>query len=229
MLRTAILPALLLTALAPQAQEHDLMWVPPLDTSGIVFADRADPVAVFHRGPARTAPSPALLVAREFQPRFGAAIALASRNVDVIDSSAASLEPLDGARELESGAATFRLPAADADSSRYVLLIGSLDFSFESRNMPRRYVRPTPPSFDPATGQLEPGIRKGYTEGAGIMNTLSVTATWMIRDNAGDSVLAHGTASGSSTFRRDARSANWAEAARELAKDVLRQTPFTPF
>lgn len=229
--------SLLIAVPATFAEEFILLWIPPLDTAIVSLDDAADPGAALHQGTTRRgAPSAALLIAREFYPRFGAAVRLATREAEAVDSSAASPETLFGARLLRLAAPdgdgdslSFRLPPPDADSSRYVLLTGHLGFSLESRNMPRRFVPPSPPAFDPATGRIEPGVRKGYTEGAGIMNTLTAAAAWLIWDREQDAILAYGTASGSASFRRDARRDNWNEAARELAKDVLRQTPFSPF
>src|SRR5690606_4557239 len=96
------------------------------------------------------------------------------------------------------------------------------------RTVARRTVPPSPVGFDPATGLLTPGVRRAYSEGPGRMTTLTATAMWEVRDHASGSLLAAGEASGSGEFRGEPGRADWDKAARELALDILRQTPFTP-
>ncbi len=218
----------------------DLLLVWPLDTA-IVSLDSSVSTDVLTEGltagkPARLSrSSPALLVTRAFHPRFGEAIAHAARKVDVVDSSAANASLWSVAEEVRvrlanGDSATFALPvAADADSARYAMVLGRLAFSERTKTMGRRFLEPTPPGFDPATGEMTPGRHKGYSEGPGKWTTLTAKTVWLIWDrNAGVPVVA-GTATASALFRGSARKSDWDEVARELAKDLLRQTPFTPF
>jgi hypothetical protein len=231
-----LLPVLLSATAAAELSDSDLLIVWPLDTAVVQLDSGVPTEPLLGERNKRRAPSSAFRIAREFHPRFGAAVALAARNVGVIDSSAAGAEVLSlGERvRLPDTAAgtilTFDLPvAADADSARYALVFGSLAITQESKSVARRFVPPSPPGFDPATGQMTPGLRSGYMEGPGLMTTLTATAAWVIWDRDAGVAVAHGTAVGNSSFRGDARRSNWDEAARELAKDVLRQTPFSPF
>lgn len=232
----ALLPFGALAALAANPAPADLLLVWPLDTA-VVSIDSSVSTAVLTTGKAarRAAPSPALLVAREFHPRFGAAIAHAARRVEVVDSSAANPDPLrvfENVRLKPAGgdSVTFSLPVVpDADSARYALVLGALSFSRMTKTVARRFVEPSPPKFDPATGEMTPGRHKGYSEGPGRMTTLAARASWVVWDRDAGVALAVGTATGSASFRGEARRPDWDEAARELAKDLLRQTPFTPF
>lgn len=200
----------LLTATAEPTQ--DLLLVLPLDTA-VVAVDSNVSVSALPRGSSRrdaAAPSPAPRIARGFHPAFGSAIFYAARGVEVIDSSAATA------------------PFDDPDSSRYSLVIEALHFSQTTRTVARRTVPPSPPGFDPATGMMTPGVHRAYSEGPGRMTTLSVSASWSIRDHAGDSALVTGDAVGTTVFRGDARRVDWEAAARVLALDLLRRTPFSP-
>lgn len=190
----------------------DLLIVAPLDTAVVTVDPLVATTALADREPStrRAAPSPALSVARAFHPRFGETVARAARRVEVIDSSAA------------------RLPLLDPDSSRFSLTVTGLAFTQSTRTVARRTVPPSPPGFDPATGEMTPGVRRAYTEGPGLVTTLTVTATWVVRDRDGDSTRAAGTTSGASEFRGDARRSDWDKAARDLALNVLRRTPFSP-
>lgn len=197
-----------LTATAEPAP--DLLLVLPLDTA-FVTVDSNVALSGLPRNSRRdVASSPAPRIARGFHPAFGSAVFHAARGVEVIDSSAA-IAPFD-----------------DPDSSRYALAIEALRFSQSTRTVARRTVPPSPPGFDPTTGLLTPGVRRAYTEGPGRMTTLSVSASWSIRDRAGDSTLASGEASGLAFFRGQPRRGDWEAAARDLALNVLRQTSFTP-
>jgi hypothetical protein len=200
-----------LACLVVSHADTDLLFVPPLDTTAVVV-DSTVSVAALESAKAarRNAPSPAALVAREVYPHFGAALARAARGVEVIDSSAAASQ-------------------GDPDSSRFRLVIQSFEVSQASRTVARRTVPPSPPGFDPATGEMTPGVRRAYSEGPGKMTTLTATAAWHLWDLAGDSVLASGKASGATVFRGDAQRKNWNEAARELAMSLLQQTKFSPF
>lgn len=203
-------PLLCLSSLLLASPVPDLLFVGPLDTAVLRVDSALDASVLASPKASRRPPSPAALVARHFHPRFGEAMGMAARRVEVIDSSAA-------------------LSARDPDSSRYVLLLKSLSFSESSVNVPRRYLPPTPPVFDPATGVMNPGNRKGYSEGPGRVNTLTARAQWVLWDNVARAPAARGTASGASSYRGAAGKGQWDEAARELAKAVLRQTAFSPF
>lgn len=212
----------LLTGTSAARDAQDLLLVLPLDTA-VLVVDSGVPVDALRikKTSRRDKPSPNARVARAFHPAFGDAIAHAARGVDVIDSSAAH--------------ATVTWP--DADSSRYVLIIESLAISRSTRTSARRTVPPSPPHFDPTTGLLMPGVRRSYSEGPARVTTLTAVAAWSIRDQAGngendekdgDSVVATGTATGTTEFRGDARRADWSDAARALALDLLRHTSFAP-
>lgn len=174
----------------------------PLDTL-VVTLDSGLSASALEREEDAGSPSSAALVARAFHPRFASAVARAARRVDVV-------RPADS-------------------SARYALRLDSLGFSLRARTVGRRFVPPTPPGFDPATGEMSPGERSGHVEGPGWVNTLSATAKWTLRDREADSVLAHGTSTGAASFRGDAGRDDWNRAARELAKAVLRGTPFSPY
>ncbi len=176
----------------------DRLRVASLDTS-VVGSDSAFSAAPPADGEGET-PSLAAFVADAFHPRFAATVARAARGVR---------------------------PARDTNA-RYVLSLDSLAFSTRSRAVARRFVPPSPPGFDPATGEATPGERRGRVEGPGLMNTLTATARWTLWDRAGDSAAARGIATGSSSFRAEARRGDWEAAARELALAVLRETPFAP-
>jgi hypothetical protein len=206
----AFLPLLILSTALLAAPVPDLLFVGPLDTAVVRVGSTLDASVLASPKPSRLPPSPAALVARHFHPRFGEAVGMAARKVGVIDSSAA-------------------LSARDPDSSRYVLLLKSLSFSESSVTVPRRYLPPTPPVFDPATGAMSPGNRKGYSEGPGRVTTLTARAQWIVWDNVARAPAARGTASGASSYRGAAGKSQWDEAARELAKAILRQTAFSPF
>ncbi len=139
-------------------------------------------------------------IVRTFQPRFEAVVARAARGAKVTGDSAARLH----------------------------LRLDSLAFSLRARMVARRSIPPSSPGFDPATGEATPGQRHGRVEGPGWVNELSAAARWTLWDREGDSALARGTASGSASFRGDARRGDWEEAARELAIEILRGTPFAP-
>ena len=190
----------------------DLLFVGPLDTAVVRVDSTVDASVLASSKTRRQAPSDAALIARKFYPSFGGAVALAARKVEVIDSSAAA-------------------PASPSnpDSARYLLVIQALSFSQSSVNVPRRYLPPTPPAFDPATGEMKPGNRKGYAEGPGRVTTLTARAQWVLWDNTARATAARGTATGESSYRGSAGKAQWDETARELAKALLRQTAFTPF
>lgn len=238
------IPVLLSLAVAhglsakPAAVPQDLLIVWPLDTA-VVSIDSS--VATEALNPGRTArhprssPSPAALVAREFHPRFGAAVAHAARQVEVVDSSAApsqllSLFEVVRLRLPSGDTAAFALPVvADADSARFALVLGKLSVTTSNKTVARRFVEPSPAGFDPATGEMTPGRHKGYSEGPGKMTTLTARATWVIWDRNAGVPVALGKATAASSFRGASRKPDWDEVARELAKDVLRQSPFTPF
>lgn len=196
--------ALLLPVLSgtiPVAAER--LRVLPLDTA-VVRVDTAFAAAtdLFRSENDSSATSPRAFVARVFHPRFAAAVARAARRVVVA-------------------------PETDT-AARYALRIDSIGFSVSARAMGRRFVPPSPPEFDPATGEMSPGDRSGRMEGPGWMNTLSAVARWTLWDRVGDSALEHGTSTGSATYRGDAQRGDADLAARVLAKAVLRATPFSP-
>jgi hypothetical protein len=199
---------------ATSAPAADLLIVRPLDTAAITIDSGLSFAALAGENNARrNAASPAALAARVFHPHFGAAFARAARRIEVIDSSAAPA------------------PFDDPDSSRFRLVVTSLRFTQATRAVARRTVPPSPPGFDPTTGQMTPGVRRAYSEGPGLMTTLTATAAWVIRDVHGDSTFRAGEAAGSASFRgdaHDARRADWDKAARDLALDLLRRTPFAP-
>jgi len=198
----AVVAATATAATAATATSSEKLFVLPLDT-GVVALDSGLTTAALTREEDTGSFSPLALVARAFQPRFAAAVARAARRVDAVRS---------------------------ADSSvRYELRLDSLGFSLRTRLAGRRFVPPSPPAFDPATNEMSPGDRSGHAEGPGWMSTLTATAAWTLRDRAGDSVLARGTSAGAASFRGDARREDWNRAARELAKAVLRGTPFSPY
>lgn len=206
----------LLTGTVVARDAHDLLLVLPLDTA-LVALDSGVSVAALTDGESarRNAPSPAALVARRFHPTFGKAIAHAARGVEVIDSSAAN--------------APVTWP--DADSSRFTMAIEILTITQEVRTVARRTVPRSLPDFDPTTGLLTPGVRRSYSEGPGRMTTLTATATWTLWDHASARAFAAGQAAGTVEFRGDAQRAtvrDWEAAARALALDVLRRTPFAP-
>jgi hypothetical protein len=205
-----LFPLLALSTSLFAAPPPDLLFVGPLDTAVVRLDSGVDASVLASAKASRRPLSEAALIARNFHPKFGEAVSRAARKVEVIDSSGA-------------------LSSRDPDSSRYVLVLKALSFSRSSVNVPRRYHPPTPPVFDPATGSMNPGNRKGYAEGPGRVTTLNARAQWVLWDNAARSPAARGTASGSSSYRGEAGKGQWEEAARELAKDVLKQTGFSPF
>jgi hypothetical protein len=198
------------TSLFAKPAPLELLFVGPLDTTVVTLDSTVDASPLASAKALRRAPSEASLVARKFYPVFGLAVATAARKVEVIDSSAASTP-------------------SDPDSSRYTLVLKALRFTQSSTSVPRRFVPPTPPAFDPATGVMNPGNRKGYAEGPGRVTTLTARAQWILLDNTSRAPAARGTATGESSFRGTAGKSQWDEAARELAKDILKQTAFTPF
>jgi hypothetical protein len=202
------------TVLASTATEKPpaSLFLPPLDTTVVKLDSSVSTATLAEEKVRRNGPSPSALVAQQFYPRFGAAFALAIRHAEVVDSSAAGSNGFDTART-----------APD-----YTLAIGYLSLAQTSKTVARQFVAPSPPAFDPATGQMTPGLHRGYSEGPGIVSTLTATVAWTIRDRAADTALAHGTAVGSASFRGEARKAHWDEAARELAKNILYQTRFAP-
>ncbi len=113
-------------------------------------------------------------------------------------------------------------------------MLKSLKFTQSSTSVPRRFVAPTAPAFDPATGTMNPGNRKGYAEGPGLVTTLTAHAEWVIWDNTAGvngqpRAAARGTATGEAAYRGTAGKSQWEETARELAKAILKQTAFSPF
>jgi hypothetical protein len=237
LLAAALFPITALSAFA-ESPTADLLIVWPLDTA-VVSLDSSVATEALSAGRSarhiRSAPSPALRISRNFYPRFGAAVAHAAREVEVVDSSGADLGRLPLFEEIRlrlpgGDSALFALPvAADADSARYALVLGRLAFSATTKTVARRFVEPTPPDFDPATGEMTPGRHKGYSEGPGKMTTLKARATWLVWDRNAGVAVASGKATAAASFRGEARKPDWEEVAQELAKDVLRQTPFTPF
>jgi hypothetical protein len=222
-------------AAAEEATANDLLIVWPIDSTEITIDNSVSTAALLTQNSRRRGDDlPVELVARSFT-LFGDALSRAARNVDVIDSSAAPLSRLFPNRivtaySAESGTLAFSLPRQrDAESARYALVLRQLSFSQETRTVARRTVAPSPPGFDPATGMLTPGIRRAYTEGPGRITTLTVKRRWLIWDYSTEAALLVGTAQGTSSFRGDARRSNWDEAVRALAKDLLRQTNFSPF
>jgi hypothetical protein len=205
----ASLTFLISAAFPTLAVSSDRVLVAPLDTAAVSL-DGAVPTSALQDDEEARRTSPAALIAREFHPRFGAAIALAARGIVVIDLST-------------PGAA-----ARTEDTARYSLRVHALTVSQTTRTVARRTIPPEPPGFDPATGQMTPGTRRARTEGPGQMSTLTATASWVLWDNAGDSAFVHATSAGASTYRGEAARHNWDEAARELAKALLHKTPFSP-
>jgi hypothetical protein len=224
--------------LAAETVPLEMLIVWPLDTA-VVSVDSSVATEALSVGRSarhsRSAPSPTSRIARNFYPRFGTAIAHAARKVDVVDSSSADLGLLSLFEEVRlrlpgGDSATFALPvAADADSARYALVLGRLAFTATTKTVARRFVEPTTPDFDPATGEMTPGRHKGYSEGPGKLTTLKARALWVIWDRDAGVPVASGKATAAAAFRGDARKPDWDEVAQELAKDILRQTPFTPF
>jgi hypothetical protein len=194
-----LLPLLGITASSFAAEK---LRVLALDTA-VVRADTGF-AATAARLYAPEAPDSGLgaIVAQAFHPRFADAVTRAARRVVVA-------------------------PAKDT-GSRYTLRIDSLALSTRSRATGRRFVPPSPPEYDPATGEMSPGDRSGRMEGPGWTGTLSAVARWTLWDRAGDSALARGTSTGTSTYRGEAGRGDVDRAARELAKAVLRATPFSP-
>jgi hypothetical protein len=187
----------------PAMAAGEKLLVLPLDTTAVFIDSGLATSALIHEDDAPALTAPKGLIARKFQPRFATAVMHAARRVDVA-----------------------RFPDS---SARYVLRIDSLGFSQKTRAVGRRFVPPSAPEFDPATGEMSPGDRTGHAEGPGWMNTLTATAKWKLWDRARDSAVAQGVGAGASEFRGDAQRENWNIAARELAKAVLRETPFSPF
>jgi hypothetical protein len=212
----------------------EALLVAPLDTLAVRLDSTVDATALANASARRKAPSGPALVARTFHPAFGAAIALAARKVEVLDSSAAAAPGaprlLRFSLDKTSGdSLTFAVPVLPADSARYVLVLGRLAFSQATVSVPRRYLPPTEPAFDPATGTLTPGNRKGYAEGPGRVTTLTARAHWLIWDNTTQAPAVRGVAAGESSFRGSAGKNHWEKAARELAKSLLKQTDYSPF
>lgn len=214
-----LFPALLFLAATLSAKTSetppDQLYLGPVDTAQITVDSSADATVLVSAKVLRRNPSAAAIVAKKWYPVFGAAVTMAARKVEVIDSSAAG-----------SVTAT--------DSARYTLVLSGLTITQNTKSVPRRFVPPTPPEYDPTTGIMNPGDRKGHAEGPGRETSLTASAQWILWDNTKRvngvvSPAARGAASGTSTFRGSTGKSQWDEAARELAKDVLRQTPFTPF
>jgi hypothetical protein len=204
---------LLLAAAGISAAPRERLRVLPLDTTVFVLDTGISTSALIPENDDLSSDaepvSHAALITKEFHPRFAAAVARAARRVDVV---------------------VFARMAND--SARYALRLDSLAFSLRSRIVGRRFVPPSQPEFDPATGEMTPGERRGHAEGPGREHTLTATAKWVLWDRAGDSALAVGIAAGAASFRGDSddvRREHWSKAARELAKSVLRGTPFSPF
>jgi hypothetical protein len=235
----AALVAALSPALSAAQAVEDALYLPPLDTSAVRVDSSVRPGTLGNleadgspEAKARRGKSPRARVARAFHPVFGGAIARAARKVEVIDSSAATPVPHARRLLLRRGArdsVLFPLPAPPADSARYALVVGELGLSERSENLPRRFVPPKPSEFDPATGTLEPGIRKGYMEGPGLFTHLQARAEWVIWDFRAERIVGRGTASGLATVRGEPTRAQWEELARDLAKSVLRETAFSPW
>lgn len=203
-------PAALLIPLlglsAPFARAESLR-VPPLD-GAVVRADSgfaAAAASLLASGEDTSRPSNSGVGARvvhAFHPPFSGAVARAARRVKV--------------------------STAQDTLARYALRIDSLSLSVRKRATGRRFVPPSPPEFDPATGEMSPGDRSGRMEGPGWTGTLSAVAQWTLWDRGGDSAVARGISMGASSFRGDAGRGDLDRAARELAKAVLRATPFAP-
>lgn len=216
--------------------QNDLLLVLPLDTAAVavdsgVSATLAKESKAAQRA-RRPAVSPAAHIARVFHPVFGDAIAHAARGVEVVDSSAATRFPASPASAAspatETGAGMGVTIPRDVDSSRYVLTLDAVKVTRSTRTVARRTVPRSQPDFNPTTGLLTPGVRRSYSEGPGRMTTLTATASWRVWDHAGDSALVTGEAVGTTVFRGTARRTDWEAAARVLALDLLRRTPFTP-
>jgi hypothetical protein len=202
-------PALL--AAKPPVEPLERLAITPTDTAVVRVDSTVDRTGLIPTRKMRAAPSPAAQVAAKFHPAFAEAIRRAARNVEVVAT-----------------------PDPSPDSARYELSLTSLTFSQATVGVARRFHPPTPPSYDPATGEMNPGERKGYAEGPGRETTLTAQAQWVIRDRntgvpAGKSGAARGAASGSASTRGEIGTSQWDEAARELAKDILRQSNFAPF
>jgi hypothetical protein len=202
-MRIAFPAAFLLAAAAFASGPGEKLLVLPLDTAAVFIDSGLATLALVHEDDTPALAAPRALIARRFYPTFTTAVSRAARRVDVA-----------------------RFPDS---SARYVLRIDSLGFSRRTRTVGRRFVPPSPPEFDPATGEMSAGDRTGHAEGPGWMNTLTATAKWNLWDRARDSSVARGVSSGASEFRGDATREAWNAAARELAKAILRGTPFSPF
>lgn len=212
--------------------QNDLLLVLPLDTA-VVAVDSGASATLAHESKAaqrarRPAVSPAAHIARVFHPVFGDAIAHAARGVEVVDSSAATRFPASPASPPTETKPGMSVIPRDADSSRYVLTLDAVKVTRTTRTVARRTVPRSQPDFNPTTGLLTPGVRRSYSEGPGRMTTLTATASWRVWDHAGDSALVTGEAVGTTVFRGTARRTDWEAAARVLALDLLRRTPFTP-
>jgi hypothetical protein len=205
---------LLLAAAGISAAPRERLRVLPLDTTVVVLDTGISTLALIPENDDLSSDaepvSHAVLISKEFHPRFAMAVARAARRVDVV---------------------VFAHAAGDT-SSRYELRLDSLGFSQRTRAVGRRFVPPSQPEFDPATGEMTPGERRGHAEGPGRVTTLAATAKWVLWNRAGDSALTTGISTGAASFRGDSddvRREHWSKAARELAKSVLRGTPFSPF
>jgi len=217
MLRLFPASLLLATALFAKTPENppELLYIGPVDTAQITVDSSVDANVLVSAKVLRRKPSAAAIVAKKWYPVFGAAMTMAARTVEVIDSSAAAR-------------------VTGNDSARYFLVLSGLTITQTTKSVPRRFVPPTQPEFDPTTGVMNPGDRKGHAEGPGRETSLTASAQWILWDNTKRvngvvSPAARGAASGTSTFRGSTGKSQWDEAARELAKDILRQTPFSPF
>jgi hypothetical protein len=224
----ALLPAL-------AAADAPLLLIWPLDTTVVTFDSSASTASLIRETDAKKhPPSPAALITRELSLGFGLPKTTThGHRVQIVDSSRANpavLSPFETVRASCAGcgdSASFRVPlAVDADSSRYVLVIGALSFSSKSRTVGRRFVPPSPPGIDPVTGEMTPGLHKGYPEGPGLMTTLTATAAWVIWDRGKNAAHAVGRDSGASTFRGEARPAHWHEASRNLAAAIRGKAGF---
>jgi hypothetical protein len=110
-----------------------------------------------------------------------------------------------------------------------VLVLERLELRESEESLPRRFVPPRDPEFDPTTGTLEAGNRKGYLEGPGLFTRLEARAEWKVWDAARRTVAHRGVASGLATVRGEPARAQWEELARDLAKSVLKATAFSPW
>lgn len=227
--------ALLVSLTAARAPEEAL-YLPPLDPS-VVDLDsslRSETLEHLDDASPRAArgASAQARAARAFYPVFGAAVARAARKVEVIDSSAGTFAPPARRLLLRRGpgdSTAYPLPAPTADSARFTLVVGALRVTELHENLPRRFVPPKEPEFDPTTGVLDPGHRRGYAEGPGLFTHLQARAEWLVWDARLGAVAHRGTASGLATVRGEPARAQWEELARDLAKGVLRSTPFSPW